>query len=214
MHRFLWHCLAVVAAGLLRLATALGLILCLGMASCASTTFKTADRAAVQPLCQASGQPLSALVLWRAQWRVDQKDQPMREEAARAGLVDFLASSACYSAHELRRLAEGEAGVDPSPPALQALARRAVSPPDRVVLVTVRELGPVVKLLGSAALVEGGTEVVLDIVAVDVPSGRLLARQQTHWQHGGAMVVKGTASLPQDMSAALAASFGRGAPSR
>jgi hypothetical protein len=34
-----------------------------------------------------------------------------------------------------------------------------------VVTIAVRELGPVVKLLSSAALVEGGTEVVLQVSA-------------------------------------------------
>jgi hypothetical protein len=42
---------------------------------------------------------------------------------------------------------------------------------DRLIVLTVRELGPTVKLLSSAALVEGGTEVVVD-VAVYRPGRR------------------------------------------
>lgn len=60
-------------------------------------------------------------------------------------------------------------------PALLTLAASTHPPSDRVLVVTVRELGPIVKLLGSAALIEGGTEVVLDLTALDATRGRRVA---------------------------------------
>jgi hypothetical protein len=72
-----------------------------------------------------------------------------------------------------------------------------------VVSIGVRELGPVLKLLSSATLVEGGTEVVLQI-GVRLPKSAVQAREFTvHWRSGGPGVVKGVASLPSDMGAAL-----------
>jgi hypothetical protein len=72
-----------------------------------------------------------------------------------------------------------------------------------VVTIGVRELGPVVKLLSSAALVEGGTEVVLQVSARSPQPVSQVREFAVHWRNGGPGVVKGTASLPNDMSAAL-----------
>ncbi len=184
------------------------LAICLLAASCASTKFETSGSAPTRPLCQERGQSRSALVLWGPQWRTDQKDVHSREEAARTGIESFLSSSGCFARYEVRRLASGDASAAPSRQELLALAATTNPTPDRVLAITVRELGPIVKLLSSAALVEGGTEVVLGITAAAVDSGALLANHETHWQHGGAMVVRGTSSLSQDMRAALSASLG------
>ena len=78
----------------------------------------------------------------------------------------------------------------------------------RLLVLTVRELGPTVKLLSSAALVEGGTEVVVD-VAEFRPGQREPQRQWTvRWQDGGPGVVKGVQTLPDDLAAALKAGLG------
>jgi len=155
------------------------------------------------PVCQQPGESLSALALLSTNWRPDQKEVALREEAARQGLDGFFASADCFASVETRRLPGAASAVAPTDEELLSIAAMARAKPDRVLLVTVRELGPVVKVFGSAALLEGGTEVVLDLRALDMRSGAPLASFQTHWQNGGAMVIKGVASLPQDMSAAL-----------
>lgn len=191
--------------------TRLGLSFVLGVLAlvtgCASTQVETTGATPAPSLCQRSGEALSALVLWGPAWRSDQKDVVQREDAARSGIDAFLATSGCFARYHLRRLAGGSTAVVPDHRDLPALAASTTPASDRVVVITVRELGPVVKLLGSAALVEGGTEVVLDIAAVDAATGARLADLRTHWRNGGAMVVKGTATLPQDMSAALYAAL-------
>ena len=71
-------------------------------------------------------------------------------------------------------------------------------------MITVRELGPTVKIGASLALIEGATEVVLDVS--EFLPGRIPPRTFTvQWRSGGPGVLKGVASLPQDMQAALAA---------
>jgi len=181
--------------------------LCALLAGCASTTVETSGTAPTAPLCQARSENLSALVLWGPIWRPDQKDVPQREEAARQGIESFFASSGCFARYEVRRLSGGGSAATPSTQELLALAAAANLRPDRVLVVTVRELGPIVKLLGSAALVEGETEVVFGLNAIDARAGTSLASVQTHWRNGGAMVIKGTSSLPADMSAALQAAL-------
>ncbi|HZM35320.1 MAG TPA: hypothetical protein VFC18_12610 [Burkholderiales bacterium] len=122
-----------------------------------------------------------------------------REEAAAAGLKDFLAQSGCFARSELRRV------PDLTAPTVRAQFGGMRDPPAQVVGVEVRELGPIVKLLSSAALIEGGTEAVLRIIAYSPQSGDEVRQFTVHWHNGGPGVVKGVASLPGDMQAALRA---------
>lgn len=167
------------------------------LAGCATTrvTLSPADAA---PVCDRTA---SARVAWASRWRSDQKDVPAREAAAAAGLERFLAGSGCFGRWTLQRLTASD------PAAFDAAVAQAPADVGTVVTVVVRELGPVVRLMSSAALVEGGTEVVLDIAVHDGP-GRSRRREFTvHWQHGGPGVVKGVDSLPSDLQAALAAAL-------
>jgi len=144
------------------------------------------------PVCQPQA-ALKAAVLWRTRWRPDQKEVPDREAAAAQGVTRFFADGGCFASAVVAR-------VDPSVTAF------AVPPgSDLLLVLTVRELGPTVKLLSSAALVEGGTEVVVD-VAVVRPGRREADREfAIRWQDGGPGVVKGVQTLPSDMAAALKA---------
>jgi hypothetical protein len=176
---------------------------CAGLlAGCASTTV-TLDPSPQAPVCERTA---TALVLWAPEWRPDQKDVVEREAAAAKGLNAFFGSSACFARAEIRRV------PDLGPATVSAQAAPATGPFGRTVVVGVRELGPVVKLLSSAALVEGGTQVVLKIAAYPAPPGAAQPREFTvHWQSGGPGVVKGVASLPEDMQAALRAGLQPGA---
>lgn len=184
------------------------------LAGCASTQVDTTGTRPGAPLCQAGAQRLTALVLWAPAWRADQKDRAQREDAARQGIESVFAHSACYDRVELRRLPGDDESAVPGDAALLAMAAAAGPRPDRLLAITVRELGPVVRLLSSAALVEGGTEVVLQLKAFDLPAGTPLADVRLHWRDGGALVVKGVASLPQDMAAALRQALGVGPAAR
>jgi hypothetical protein len=164
----------------------------IAVAACAATT--TVHFAGTPPagsLCQAPGQSLKALVLWDTRWRPDQKEPQRREAAAEQGINQFLAHSDCYADAEVRR-----GPADTAPGSV-----------DRVVSITVRELGPVLKLLSSLALVDGGTEVVLDIAAFEPQRPGSRIGFSIYWQNGGHGVVKGVASLPNDMESALVAAL-------
>jgi len=179
-------------------AGSIGLVL----GGCASTTV-TLTPAAQAPVCDAQA---TALVLWAPQWRTDQKDVAPREQAAAVGLQRFLADSGCFARAELKRLPDLE------PATVQAQAGAAGSGFTQLLTIGVRELGPVVKLLSSAAGVEGGTVVVLQVASYALP-GLVDRREFTiHWANGGPGVLKGVASLPSDMQAALQAGLQAGAP--
>ncbi|MFO1319510.1 MAG: hypothetical protein U1F52_07845 [Burkholderiales bacterium] len=151
---------------------------------------------------------MSALVLWEPQWRTDQKEPARREVAAEQGIRDFVSRSGCLRAVDLRRFDTGSTA--PTDAMLLDLARQASPAPDRLVRIVVRELGPRL-IFGLPVIVEGGTEVVVDVRVLDARSARSMASARTQWRHGGPFVIKGVRSLPQDMSAALEASLLSGA---
>ena len=164
----------------------------LGACAGTATTQVTLTPPDQAPVCQPQA-ALKASVFWRTQWRADQKDVPEREAAAAQGINRFFADGGCFASAVVAR---ADAGV----------TAFAVPPgSDLLIVLTVRELGPTVKLLSSAALVEGGTEVVVD-VAVVRPGRREADREfAIRWQDGGPGVVKGVQTLPSDMAAALKA---------
>jgi len=174
----------------------MGALVCaVSLAACASTTV-TLTPAPQAPVCDADA---AALVLWAPEWRPDQKDAVAREEAAASGIAAFFAESGCFARTEVRRVRTLDV-------ATQARESAGVGGRfDVVVTLAVRELGPVVRLLSSAALVEGGTEVVLGVTSRAQGSSAPARAFTVHWHHGGPGTVKGVASLPDDMRAALRA---------
>ena len=168
------------------------------LTGCASTTSVQRVPEPKSPMCEPSA---NAVILWTPRWRPDQKDVPEREKAAALGMATFFSESRCFASAAVQRLAE------PSAAFMAAAVAQAQPRYDRVVTIVVRELGPIVKIGTSLALVEGGTEVVLEL-AEHVPAATAPHRTFTvEWRNGGAGVLKGVASLPQDMRAALSAAM-------
>lgn len=173
------------------------LLACAAVTACARTT-ATVTPSPQAPVCDHRA---AALVLWAPEWRPDQKDVPEREAAAAAGLDEFFRRSGCFARSELRR------APDLAPPTIaeQLVDARGIGPFDVVLAIAVRELGPTVKLLASPALIDGGTEVVLQVSVFSPPDAYAPRAFTVHWQHGGPGVLKGVASLPRDIQEALTA---------
>jgi hypothetical protein len=171
---------------------------------CAITTVEFSGAEPKTRLCEVPSRTENALVLWSPQWRSDQKDVPLREAAAEQGVKEYFTQSQCFPNAEIRK---ASVGTPLTAEQLKQLALGGARKTERVVVIAVRELGPIVKLLSSAALVEGGTEVVLDVRYYEVGESVHKTEFVVHWRNGGPGVIKGVATLPQDMSAALAAAF-------
>jgi len=187
--------------------------ICAALVGCASTKIETSGSVLKEPLCQSSAARLSVLVYWGPQWRPEQKEPPLREAAALRGIQDFFAGANCVASVNIRRL-PGEASTHaPSDEQLLRWASAAPPSPDRVLLIVVRELGPKL-LVGTPLLVEGGTEVVVDVRVLNVRKSESMANVRTHWQNGGPFDIKGVKTLDQDMSAALRVTLMAGAPAR
>jgi len=171
---------------------------------CASTKIETTGSPLKEPLCQAGGPALATVVYWGVQWRPDQKEPPLREAAALRGIEDFLTHANCLSVGGVHRLPAAEAV--PSDEALLRLADALPVKAERVVHIVVRELGPRL-VIGVPVIVEGGTEVLIDVRVLDTRDTTSLAHTRTLWRNGGVFVIKGVETLDQDMSAALRATL-------
>jgi len=125
------------------------------------------------------------------------KDVPQREAVAHAGLQDFFSESQCFARSELRRL------PDLAPETIATQLGPAASQFDFVLLISVHEFGPVVRLLNFPALVEGATEVVLHVTTYQAPAFAVSREFTVHWRNGGPGVIKGVTSLSDDFRAAL-----------
>ncbi len=174
--------------------TQLSASLCAALLVACASTEVTLSPSPQEPVCNRNA---TVLVLWAPEWRPDQKDVAAREEAAASGLSSFFTSSGCFASTELRRV------TNLSPAAVKSELGASAGQFNAVVTLAVRELGPVVKLLSSASLVEGGTEVVLHATSHQLQRAEQSREFTVHWRNGGPGVVKGVASLPGDMSAAL-----------
>jgi len=174
------------------------------LSGCASTRIDTAGSPLKAPLCQEGSEPLTTVIYWGTQWRPDQKEPALREAAALRGINDFLSHTNCLSVAGVHRLPAGS-----FIPSDEDLLRSAASPsavPERVVHIVVRELGPHVSF-GIPVIVEGGTEVVIDVHVRNPRTAAVLANTRTHWRNGGSFVIKGVRTLDQDMRAALDAAL-------
>lgn len=174
------------------------------LVGCASTTVNRAGSLLKEPLCQVGTPSIPTLVYWGTKWRSEQKEPQLREAAALRGIQDFLNRSGCLSVVAIHRLTTEEALA--SNEELIRLASSSNPKPERVLLVVVRELGPRL-LIGLPVIVEGGTEVLVDVRVLDATTSASLASMQTLWRNGGRFVIKGIKTLDQDMSAALAATL-------
>ena len=174
---------------------------------CASTHFQVTGQVSQQPLCQPPGKEASALVFWGPKWRPDQKEVSRREAAAQRGIEQFFSTSECFAKVRIIRKIIDRESIELSPAEVPGLAASYGSDLSHVLFITVRELGPMVKLFSSLALVEGGTDVVLEIRAVSPATGQITADFTAHWQNGGPWVIKGVSTLEQDMASALYAAL-------
>lgn len=186
-------------------------IIVLSMAGCASTRVEISGAKLEHPLCASVNRPVKVVLAWLPQWRSDQKEPAVREDLAQRGIQGFLAQHRCLRATGLRRLPSGSAM--PSDAELVEMANGTAPRADLALLIVVRELGPTLAI-GLPVPVEGATEVLVDVRALDVATTARLAVLRTSWRNGGPFVVKGIDTLDEDLTEALNRSLMSPQPTR
>jgi len=192
LNTFLQRSIFLAAAGLL--------------AGCATTTIQSTGSPLQHPLCNAESPGTSITVLWSPKWRPDQKEPPLREAAALRGIEQYFKAQSCIKTLAIRRVALPAQHERLTDAQILAMAHEAGEAPNRVILLVVRELGPRL-MIGLPSLIEGGTEVILEIRVTAQDSTTSLANFRTHWQKGGPFYIKGVKTLDADMKTALGMVF-------
>lgn len=170
---------------------------------CATTRVVAHTVGARPPLCQAQGPSQTALILWGAAWRENQKEAALREEMASRAINHFFKTSPCYSKVDVLNVVDGHSAASLSDVEALKFAAAAGSHYDKVVIVRVEELGPLIIIYLSPILWEGGTEVMLRVRALNANTSALETDISIHWKDSGAFVLKGTKTLEQDLQSAL-----------
>ena len=126
------------------------------LSGCASTHFQVTGQVAQQPLCQLPGEQASALVFWGPKVAPRSEGGPAPRGAAQRGIEKFFSTSECFAKVKVIRKVGDRESIELPPAEVPGLAATYASDPSHVLFITVRELGPIVKLFSSLALVEGG----------------------------------------------------------
>lgn len=185
----------------------LTLTLCF-LSGCASIAIQTTGIQLEASLCQSIAPQSSLSILWAPHWRTDQKEPALRETAALSGIQRYFSSQSCIQRLTVQRIALPEKYNDLTEAQLLSMTKSESEPPDQVILIIIRELGPLLRI-GLPTLIEGGTEVVLEIQAIDMDSAFSPVNVKTHWQHVGPFYIKGVDTLDLDMEAALSTVFSK-----
>ncbi|RZS54517.1 hypothetical protein [Sphaerotilus mobilis] len=187
-----------------RMTLVLGLSLATLLTGCAATQVQSTGELLRGPLCQPGSPPVSTVIYWAPQWRVDQKEPVRRELAALRGIQDFAARTDCLAVRGIHRLSATQPLSNDAE--LQRLPGGGRDAPALLLLVVVRELGPRLEI-GLPWVLEGGTEASIEVRVLDTRTSTRLANAQTLWRNGGRWVIKGVGTLDRDMSAALTATL-------
>ena len=125
---------------------------------------------------------LTTAVFSGAKWRADQKEprlEPrLREAAALRGMEDFLGRTGCLAVAGIQRLPDGRALASHE----ELLQRQLPCPssPTASCTSSCANWGR-----GMPVIVQGGTEVLVDVQVLDIPNSARLANTRTSWRNGG-----------------------------
>lgn len=137
-------------------------------------------------------------MLWGALWRSDQKEPLLRESMAKQGIEIFISETKCINVPAVDQIT-----LDSQPPSNQALIEQTAKySANQLIFILVRELGPTIEI-GIPSIIEGHTEVLLEVKVIDLSSNAVTNDSRVHWKQGGKFVIKSTKSLSEDMASAL-----------
>lgn len=179
------------------------LLAALLLSSCAVTQSSIHAVGGIPPICSNEAKQESALILWGTVWRTNQKEKQLREEKASQAISQFFKTRSCYEKTTILRTFDGRDPVALSDIELIDIARSSPDRNDKIVLLRVEELGPLLLFYLSPILWEGGSEAVIRVRVLDVNSGALEHDVDIHRRNTGAFVLRGTTHLEEDLKAAL-----------
>jgi hypothetical protein len=187
------------------------LLLCVLLLTSGCSTIRISTHAAgvKPPICSDQTAHQRVLVLWGCAWRENQKEVPLREGIAARAITRFFNSSPCYESATIAESLSGRDALVLTDGEISQAARSLSGTIQKVVVLRIEELGPIIRLYLSPILWEGGTEIVLRVRILDIETALLESELAIHWTKGGPFVLRGTSALEDDLVAALTSAFQR-----
>lgn len=176
------------------------------LSSCASTTVVSHKIGDASSLCSKT-EKKSALVLWGAAWRKDQKEPPIREDIAEKGINRFFSTESCFSSFKIMKTIDSKSVLTLSDVEILNYTQKLETKYDKVIILRVEELGPIVNLNLGLVLLDGSTDVKIRARVLDTKTGKLDYDNETQWDNGGPYILKGLKTLEQDLYDTLKSVF-------
>ncbi len=173
--------------------------------SAAESSIHAAGRA--PPLCDRQAEKENAIVLWGTAWRSNQKEMQFREQKAAGAVERFFKEQSCYAKTGIVRNLSGRDPMLLSDIEAFNLVSALPEKYDKIIILRVEELGPLLVFYCSPILWEGGSEAVVRIRILDVKSASMASDVVIHRRDSGPFVLRGTERLEEDLTAALAELF-------
>lgn len=175
------------------------LVLC----GCATVRIDLHSTGAEIPLLRNNPAPDRVLVLWGAAWRSNQKEPGRREEIASAAIGEFFDGKAV-----VKRTVDGAPALLLSDSQIFRSKDVTSSRYERIIVLRIEELGPLLTFYLSPVLWEGSTDVSFRVRVLDPSSAALVSEIGAQWKKGGAFHLRGVSKLKEDLKSALASIFG------
>jgi hypothetical protein len=179
------------------------LLMALTVTGCSIISVSNHAVGAKPPLCSEQKASQRVLVFWGVAWREDQKEEMLREEIVSRAITRFFSSTQCFAAATIQRSIGSREALILTDAEILSVAQSFSNNPDKVIVIRVEELGPVVRLNLSPILWEGGTDIVLRVRVLDILSGSLESDLTTHGTKAGPFILRGTSYLENSLNLAL-----------
>lgn len=159
------------------------------------------------PLCRSAFANQKILVLWGTVWRNDQKEKDRRERVAADVIPLFFSATSCGASATVQKSITGREAVTMSDSEILKSDMLISGQFQKVVVVRLEELGPILMFNLSPILWSGATNVSLRIRVLDVATSSLDSDITTDWIKGGAFNIRGAKYYAESLTAALETIF-------
>jgi hypothetical protein len=178
--------------------------------SCSAVRINTHAVGSKPPLCRGDIPNQKTLVLWGAAWRSDQKEKDRREQVASEVIRRFFHNASCCFSATVEKSIAGREAITMSDSEILKSDMVISGGFQKVVVLRLEELGPLLMIYLSPILWEGLTNVSLRIRILDVATSSLESDITIDWKKGGAFNIRGSKYFDESLTAALDSIFGKG----
>jgi hypothetical protein len=159
------------------------------------------------PLCRSDIANQKILVLWGVAWRSNQKEKERREQVAEDVIPRFFSETPCFTSTVVKKNIAGRDAIAMSDSEILKSDMVISGQFQKVIVVRLEELGPILMFNLSPILWSGATNVSLRVRVLDVVTSSLDSDITTDWIKGGAFNIRGAKYFAESLTAALETVF-------